>query len=209
MNVDFASVATIPLPENTEALIIRPAPPRERFSDEEFAQFCAQYPELRIEMNSEGEMIIMLPVVSDGGRRSFLLTGRFASWVEADGTGVGFDSSTDFTLPNGAKRSPDVAWIRRERWSGLSQEEQNEFAPICPDFVAELRSKSDRLSTLREKMAEYIANGAALGWLLDPLELKVHIYRPQMDVEVLDNPSEISGEPLLTGFRLDLRGILD
>ena len=150
MNVNFASVATIPLPENTEAVIIRPGPDQ-RFSDEEFAQFCAQYPELRIEMSSEGEMIIMLPVVSEGGKRNFKLTGRFFIWVEADGTGVGFDSSTGFTLPNGAKRSPDVSWIRHERWNALSDEQKDEFAPICPDFVVELRSRSDRLATLQEK----------------------------------------------------------
>ena len=207
MNVDVASVATIPILENVEALILRPAPPRERFSDEEFAEYCAEYPDLRIEMNREGEMIIMPPVVSEGGKRNFLLSGRFAAWVEADGTGVGFDSSTGFTLPNGAKRSPDVSWIRRDRWEALTAAERNEFAPICPDFVVELRSKSDRLSTLREKMTEYLANGAQLGWLLDPLEQKVHIYRPHSPVEVLDHPAEISREPLLSGFRLALGGI--
>ena len=209
MNVDFASVATIPLPENTEALIIRPAPPRERFSDAEFAEYCAQYPELRIEMNSEGDMIIMLPVVSEGGRRNFLLTSRFGAWVEADGGGVGFDSSAGFTLPNGAMRAPDVSWIRRDRWEALSEDQRNDFAPICPDFVVEMRSKSDRLSTLQAKMEEYISNGAQLGWLLDPLQHKVHHYRPHQPVESLDDPSQISGKPLLKGFVLRLDGILD
>src|SRR5437867_11362486 len=109
MNVNFASVATIPLPENTEAVIIRSGPPHQRFTDEEFAEFCARYPELRVEMTSEGDMIIMLPVVSEGGKRNFKLTGRFFVWVEADGTGVGFDSSIGFTLPSGAERSPDVS----------------------------------------------------------------------------------------------------
>ena len=138
------------MPENTEAVIIRPGPDQ-RFSDEEFAQFCAQYPELRIEMSREGEMVIMLPAVSERGKRNFKLTGRFFVWVEADGTGVGFDSSTGFALPNGAKRSPDVSWIRHERWDALSDEQKDEFAPICPDFVVELRSRSDRLATLQEK----------------------------------------------------------
>ncbi|HEY9232518.1 MAG TPA: Uma2 family endonuclease [Blastocatellia bacterium] len=205
----FAPVVTIGVPENIEALIIRAAPPRERFSDEEFAQFCAEYPDLRIEMSSEGEMIIMLPVVSEGGRRNFLLTGRFSAWVEADRTGVGFDSSAGFTLPNGAKRAPDVSWIRRERWDALSEAEKNEFAPICPDFVVELRSKSDRLATLQRKMEEYLANGASLGWLIDPLEKKVHIYRPGAPVDVLDQPSEIAGDPLLKGFVLKLDGIFN
>jgi Uma2 family endonuclease len=209
MNVDVASVDTIALPENVEALIISPAPPRDRFSDQEFAEYCAEHPDLRIEMNSQGEMIIMPPVVSEGGRRNFVLAGRFAAWVEADGTGVGFDSSTGFTLPNGAKRSPDVSWIRRDRWEALSEGERNEFAPICPDFVVEIRSKSDRLSTLREKMTEYIDNGAQLGWLLDPIEQTVHIYRPSAAVETLHKPSEISGEPMLPGFVLKLQNILD
>jgi Uma2 family endonuclease len=200
MKVDFASVDTIPIPENTEAIILRPAPPRDRFSDEEFSEFCAQHRDLRIEMNSEGEMIIMLPVVSDGGRRNFLLAARFGAWVEVDGTGVGFDSSTGFTLPNGAKRTPDVSWIRRERWEALSEKQRNDFAPICPVFVVELRSKSDRLKTLQAKMEEYVANGAQLGWLLDPLLHKVHIYCPGSPVEVRDNPSDISGEPLLKGI---------
>jgi Uma2 family endonuclease len=206
MNVDFASVATIPVPENTEALIIRPG--LRPFSDGEFTEFCAKYPELRIEMNSEGEMMIMLPVISEGGRRNFNLTGRFFAWVETDGSGIGFDSSTGFTLQNGAKRSPDVSWIKRERWDALTEEQKDSFAPICPDFVVELRSKSDRLRTLREKMEEYIENGAQLGWLIDPLEKQVHVYQPGDPVRVLDNPPEVSGDPLLKGFVLKLEGIL-
>ena len=207
MNVDFASVATIPLPENTEALIIRPG--LRRFSDEEFAEFCARYPELRIEMNSEGEIMVMLPLISEGGRQNFVLTGRFAAWVEADGTGVGFDSSTGFLLRDGAKLSPDVSWIRRERWDALSEEQKNDFAPICPDFVVELRSKSDRLRPLQEKMEEYMENGAELGWLIDPLEKKVHVYRPGAPVQVLEDPAELSGDPPLKGLVLKLEGILD
>lgn len=207
MNVDFASVATIPLPDNAEAVIIRPG--LRPFSDDEFAEYCAQYPELRIEMNSDGEMMIRLPVVSKGGRRNFNLTGQFFIWVQHDGSGVGFDSSTGFTLPNGAKRSPDLSWIKRERWKALSEEEKNDFAPICPDFVVELRSRSDRLRHLQEKMEEYMENGAKLGWLIDPRERRVHIYRVGAEVQVLEGPSEISGDPLLTGFVLKLDGILD
>jgi Uma2 family endonuclease len=207
MNVDFASVATIPLPEKAETLIIRPG--LRQFTDEEFTEFCSQNPDLRIEMNSEGELMIMLPVVSEGGRKNFVLTTRFGVWVAADGTGVGFDSSAGFTLPNGAKRAPDVSWIRRERWDALSDDQKNDFAPICPDFVVELRSKSDRLRPLKEKMEEYIENGAKLGWLIDPLERRVHIYRPDAQVEVLDNPSEVAGGALLKGFTLKLEGIFD
>ena len=209
MRVDFASMVTIALPENTEALVIRLGPLRQRLSDEEFEQFCAKYRELRIEMTSQGEVIVMPPVVSEGGNRNFTLTGRFFLWVETDATGVGFDSSTGFTLPNGAKRSPDVSWIRREHWDALSHTQKNEFALICPDFVVELRSKSDRLSTLQEKMEEYLANGARLGWLIDPLEKRIHVYRLSAPVEVLDNPPEVSADPLLKDFVLKLDGILN
>ena len=209
MQADLASMVTIALPENTASLTIRLGPPHQRLSDEEFEEFCAEYGEMRIEMTSEGEVIIMAPVASEGGKRNFTLTARFGVWVEADGTGIGFDSSTGFTLPNGAKRSPDVSWIRRERWNALSDQEKNQFAPICPDFVVELRSKSDRLAILQEKMEEYLANSARLGWLIDPLEKRVHIYRPDAPVEVLDNPPEISADPLLKGFVLKLDGILN
>ncbi|HEY7543954.1 MAG TPA: Uma2 family endonuclease [Blastocatellia bacterium] len=208
MSVSFDPM-TITLPEDIESVVLRPGPPSYRYSDEEFARLCARYPDLRIEMNSAGEMIVMPPVVAKGGRRNFTLTGRFGVWVEKDGTGVGFDSSTGFTLPNGAKRSPDVSWIRRERWDALTDEQKNQFAPICPDFVVELRSKSDRLSSLQEKMEEYISNGAQLGWLIDPLEKKVHIYRPGLEAQVIANPSKISGEGSLRSFTLYLDGIID
>jgi Uma2 family endonuclease len=182
---------------------------RRRISDEEFEQLCAQSPDLRIEMTGEGEIIIMPPVSPEAGHRGFKLTGRFGAWVEADGTGVGFEFSACFTLPNGAKRSPDMSWLRKERWDSLTLEQRNEFTHICPDFVAELRSKTDRLGTLQKKMKEYIANGAQLGWLIDPLRHRVHIYRPDAPVEILDHPTAISGEPLLPGFVLRLDGIID
>lgn len=208
MQVEFAS-AIIALPPNTEALIIHLGPLDTRLSDEEFEQLCAEYSELRVEMTSEGEVILMAPVATEGGKRNFTLTTRFGVWVEADGTGVGFDSSTGFTLPNGAKRSPDASWIKLERWNALPAQQKKTFALICPDFVVELRSGSDRLSTLQRKMEEYLANGASLGWLIDPLENKIHIYRPQTAIEILDNPTEISGAPLLTNFVLKLDGILN
>jgi len=195
------------LPEGIKA--VRVLPEEGRFTKEDFAAFCAENSDLRIEMTREGEMIIMLPVGSEGSRRNFKLTGRFAAWAENDRSGIGFESSAGFTLPNGAERSPDVSWIRRERWEALTKEEQQDFAPICPDFVVESRSKSDRLKTLERKMEEYISNGAQLGWLIDPKEKKVHIYRPDTPVDVLDNPTEVSGEPLLNGFALKLEGIID
>jgi Uma2 family endonuclease len=179
------------------------------FSDEQFEQFCAANPHFRIEMTKEGTMIIMMPMVPTGGNREFLLNGRFAAWVEADQTGWGFSPSTVFTLPNGAKRSPDISWICHERWEALSEKQKNSVTHICPDFVIELRSKTDRLRPLQNKMQEYIDNGAQLGWLIDPKEKKVHVYRPDTPIEILDNPAEVSGEPLLPGFTLKLAGIID
>jgi Uma2 family endonuclease len=135
---------------------------------------------------------------------NFELTGLFGHWVYADGTGVGFDSSTGFTLPNGATRSPDLAWVKRERWEALTPKQRQQFPPWCPDFVLELRSPSDALVTVQAKMQEYLDNGARLGWLIDPIEKRVSIYRPQAPVECLDNPQTISGDPVLPGFVLEL-----
>lgn len=200
---------TIAVLNGIETWVLQPDYPGRKLNDEEFEQFCAQNPELRIEMTSEGKMIIMLPVTGKGSNRNFQLTGRFWAWAEKDDSGVGFDSSGGFTLPNGAKRSPDVSWIRHERWEAISEPEKDEFVKLCPDFVVELRFKGDKLKTLQKKMEEYIENGAELGWLIDPLKNKVHIYRPGSPVEILDNPKEISGEPLLKGFTLKLEGIID
>jgi Uma2 family endonuclease len=195
--------------DSLPAMVVRLGPLRSRLTDEEFEKFCAQNPELRIEMTSEGTMIIMLPVTPEGSNRNFKLTTRFGVWTEQDGSGVGFESSAGFTLPNGAKRSPDVSWMRKERWDGLTPEQRNEFTHICPDFVVELRSKTDRLRTLQAKMKEYIANGAQLGWLIDPIRHQVHVYRADSSAEILDHPKSISGEPLLPSFVLKLDGIID
>ena len=200
---------TVSMPEGIQTVVMMPEIAHPRMTDAEFQEFCAQNPELRIEMTSKGELIVMSPVTGRGGNRNFFLTGRFFGWVERDNTGVAFDSSTCFTLPNGAKRSPDASWIRRERWEALTPEDQDEFPPICPDFVVELRSKSDRLKMLQEKMDEYILSGAQLGWLIDPLQKQVHIYRLNLPVEILHQPADVSGEPLLQGFVLNLAGILD
>lgn len=196
-------------PLDWESLIIRLGPLQQKLTDDEFFEFCRLNDELRIEMTSEGEMIIMMPPGSEGGKRNFNLAVEFGVWAKADGTGVGFDSSTVFKLPNGAKRSPDLSWIRRKRWEAIPKKQQKKFAPICPDFVVELRSETDRLATLKKKMEEYLANGALLGWLIDPLEKKVYVYRPDAAVEVLDNPPALSGEPLLNGLRLDLAEVLE
>ena len=191
----------------TEAwpLVLHLGPILQKMSEHEFFTFCQSNPEWRLERTQEGDLIVMPPSGGRSGARNFTLIGLFSQWVEADGTGLGFDSSTGFTLPNGAKRSPEVAWVKRSRWEALTAGEQEEFPPLCPDFVVELRSRTDDLGSLQAKMREYIANGAQLGWLIDPQEKTVYIYRPHDEVDCLENPATISGEPLLPGFTLDVQ----
>lgn len=176
-------------------------------SDDRFESFCRQNPDVEMEMTKEGELVIIPPTGGRTGNRNFSLIVVFGNWLEKDKKGVGFDSSTVFKLPNGAKRSPDLSWVKNERWEKLTDEEQEKFPPICPDFVIELRSKSDSLKNLQNKMNEYIENGASLGWLIDPWEKKVHVYRPNAEIEILENPKQVSGEPLLKGFALNVRKI--
>jgi Uma2 family endonuclease len=174
-------------------------------SDEQFLRLCQENPDLRIEMNARGELVIMPPTGMMTGVRNNRLGFHLEGWTRQNEFGLAFDSSTMFTLPNGAKRSPDASWIRRERWESLTKEQQEGIGPFCPDFVVELRSPSERLSVLEEKMQEYIDNGARLGWLIDPLEKRVYIYRPGQPVEQLDNPLTLSGDPVLPGFVLPVR----
>lgn len=169
-----------------------------------FFAFCQRNRDWRIERTGEGDLIIMPPTGGTTGQINFNLTGLFSAWVRSDGTGIGFDSSTGFTLPNGAERSPDLAWVRRSRWETLTEEERMEFPPLCPDFVVEIRLPSDRLAPLQTKMQEYIDNGVRLGWLLDAREKKVYVYRPNHPVEMLTQPETLSGEPILSGFVLPL-----
>jgi Uma2 family endonuclease len=139
------------------------------------------------------------------GQRNIRISRYLDVWAETDGTGFAFDSSTMFTLPNGAKRSPDASWVKRERWEALSEKQQEGTGPLCPDFVVELRSPSDRLPVLQEKMQEYIDNGAQLGWLIDPIDKRVYVYRSGQPVEQLDDPETLSGDPVLPGFLLPVR----
>jgi Uma2 family endonuclease len=178
-----------------------------KLSDEDFFEFCRENADLRIEMDKNGDIEIMPPTGSETGIKNFKLTGKFWVWVEKDGTGEGFDSSTGFRLPNGAKRSPDLSWVRLEKWNKISPAKRKKFAPLCPDFVIEIRSETDSLEKLQAKMTEYIENGASLGWLIDVKNKKVYVYRPNAEIEVLDNPTEISGEPILKGFTLNLNEI--
>jgi Uma2 family endonuclease len=192
-------------PTESNPFILHFGPVLRRLSDEDFFEFCQANRDWRIERTSNGDIIIMPPTGGETGERNFNLIGVFYAWVKSDSTGKGFDSSTGFTLPNGAARSPDLAWVKLSRWNALDEKEREKFPPLCPDFVVELRSPSDALAHLQEKMREYIDNGAQLGWLIDPGERKVYVYQPQAQVECLDNPATVSGEPLLRGFTLDVR----
>jgi Uma2 family endonuclease len=174
-----------------------------RLTDEQFYRLCQDNPDLRFELTAQRELVIMSPTGSKTGWRNSRINQRLANWTEKSGSGVSFDSSTGFTLPNGAKRSPDAAWVRREVWEALTDEQQEEFAPICPDFVIELRSAKDSLEGLQEKMKEYLENGTQLGWLFDAKNKGVYVYRPNQSVECLETPSSISGEPVLSGFLFD------
>ena len=176
-------------------------------NDEQFFEFCQANSDLRIERNNQGEVVFMPPTVTETGAINFNLAIEFGIWAKKDGTGKGFDSSTGFVLPNGAVRSPDLSWIKLEHWNALTDKQRAKFAHICPDFVVELRSESDSLPKLKEKMQEYIENGVTLGWLIDAIEKKIYVYRPAREVETLENPSEISGAPLLDGFVLSLKEI--
>ncbi len=178
-----------------------------KLSDDDFFEFCRENADARIEMDANGDIEIMPPTGSETGIKNFKLTTKFGVWVEKDGSGEGFDSSTGFTLPSGAKRSPDLSWIKLEKWNAIPKAKRKKFAPVCPDFVVELRSETDSLEKLQEKMKEYIENGASLGWLIDAGKRKVYVYRPEKEVEIMRNPTEISGEPLLKGFVLNLKEI--
>ncbi len=176
-------------------------------TEAQFLAFCEQNHEVRIERTAEGELEIMPPAGMYSGSKNADITSQLRIWARKDGTGVAFDSSTGFTLPNGAMRAPDSAWIPRSRLNELTTEDKRGFGRICPDFVIELRSGSDRLSVLRAKMDEYMENGARLGWLIDTQNRRVYVYRPDSEVEILDNPETVSAEPELAGFTLELADI--
>lgn len=173
-------------------------------TDDQFFQLCQNNRELRFERTANGDLIIMPPTGGETGNRNGRVNQQLFNWTDADGTGIAFDSSTCFKLPNGADRSPDASWIKLERWNALSDEEKQKFPPICPDFVIELLSPSDSLKVTQEKMREYINNGVRLGLLLNRKSRQVEIYRPGKEVEVLDSPVTVSGEDVLKGFVLNL-----
>lgn len=177
-------------------------------SDEQFFQLCQHNRDYQFERTASGELIIMPPTGSETSRRNADLTSQLRVWNRETKRGVVFDSSGGFTLPNGADRSPDASWVKKERWDALTPEQKDSFAPLCPDFVVELRSRTDSLKKLQEKMQEYIDNGAKLGWLIDRQNRRVEIYRPGQDVEIIENPATLSGEDVLPGFVLNLEEIM-
>ena len=200
------SEAILEQPTTVEGVVIHMRPALD-MTDEQFFLLCQQNRDLRIERTAQGDLIVMPPTGWATGDRNAEITTQLRVWAKQDGQGIATDSSTGFKLPNGAERSPDAAWVRRERLAALTREEKDRFLPLCPDFALELRSPTDKLATVQAKMAEYIANGAQLGLLLDPETRRVHVYRPGAEVEVIENPESVSAEPVLPGFRLDLREI--
>lgn len=178
-----------------------------RLTDEQFESLCRNHPDLNLEMSAEGELIIVPSTLPDTGWKNTKLITKTEIWSEKDKTGIVFDSSTLFTFPNGAKRSPDVSWVKREKWDKLSQSEREKFSRLVPDFIIELRSSTDSLKSLQTKMREYIENGVRLGWLIDPKNRKIYIYRTNHEVEVLTNPEKLYGEDVLSGFELNVREI--
>ncbi|MGB6301271.1 MAG: Uma2 family endonuclease [Rivularia sp. (in: cyanobacteria)] len=176
-------------------------------TDEQFFQLCLNNPDMRFERTASGRLIIMPPTGSITSDKNADLTCQLRNWNRKYKLGKTFDSSGGFKLPNGAERSPDASWVKIERWDALSEEEQERFAPLCPDFVVELMSPSDTLEKTRAKMKEYMENGASLGWLINRKQKQIEIYRLNKEVEIKDSPQTVSGEDVLPGFVLDLAEI--
>lgn len=194
------NVATINLPSTLELKI--------ELTDEQFFQLCQNNRDLRFERTAKGDLLIMPPTGGETSNRNARLTQRLMNWADTNELGIAFDSNGGFKLPNGADRAPDASWVKIERWNALTPEQRQKFLPLCPDFVVELRSPTDSLKATREKMQEYIDNGARLGWLIDQKNKRVEIYRQGQDVEILQSPTTLLGQDVLPGFVLDLNGIL-
>ncbi|MEG3894315.1 MULTISPECIES: Uma2 family endonuclease [unclassified Microcoleus] len=178
-----------------------------KLTSQQFYQLCEENPDLKLERSANGELIAMPPTGGETGKRNVKLTTQLDVWNEQTELGEVFDSSTGFTLPNKADRSPDASWVEKYRWDALTPEQREKFIPLCPDFVIELVSPTDSLKKTQEKMQEYIENGCRLGWLINRKKPEVEIYRPGRDVEILPSPQTISGEDVLPGFVLNLQKI--
>lgn len=180
---------------------------KRKMTTDEFWNFCAQNRNVNAELTKDGDVIIMPPTGFETSVQNSEFLLQLKLWAKKDKTGIATESNAGFVLPNGATRSPDAAWTLKTRIEEFSTEERKKFLPLCPDFVVELRSASDNLKDLQEKMEEYIENGARLGWLIDPKNKKVHIYRADGEVEIVENPDKVSGENILQKFELDLTEI--
>lgn len=186
------------------AIYLNLEPVVQELSHEQFYKLCMANKGIAMERSPQGELIIMAPVGGESGRKEASYIIDLGIWNRQTGLGEVFSSSTVFKLPNGGDRSPDAAWVQAERWNGLTPEQQTKFPPLCPDFVIELRSESDRLKPLQEKMQEYLDSGLRLGWLINPQGRTVEIYRFNQDVEIVQWPVELSGEAVLPGFVLHI-----
>lgn len=195
-----------PVPEMPPPLVLRLKPVIE-LSEDQLFELSSLNDDLRLELTAEGKLIVMAPAGGESSRRNMKLAIRIGAWSESDGTGVAFDSSGGFILPNGAIRSPDASWIERSRYEALTPQQRERYLPLCPEFVIELRSPSDRLGALQEKMVEYVENGARLGLLLDPVRKRVYVYKPGEPVRELADPEEVSADPVLPGFVLKPRDV--
>ncbi len=176
---------------------------------DEFYQFCQQNPDMWAELTSQGEVVFMPPAGGTSSAANALITAALIRWAMQNNDGVVFDSSAGFILPNGAVRSPDASWVRRQRLARLTRQQLERFLPLCPDFVIEVASPSDRLADLQTKMEEYITNGAQLGWLIFPDARTVYVYRLDQPAQRLNNVDKVDGAPVLAGFTLDLRPVWD
>lgn len=177
------------------------------WTDDEYFEFCREHEDLRFETNKDGDLIIMPPTGGETSDRNSELNMQLRLWAKENGRGKAFESNIEFILPSGAKKSPDASWVLKEKYYALTLEQREKFPPLCPDFVVELRSKSDRLKPIQDKMAEYVENGVRLGWLIDPYKKQVHVYRRNGEIEILENPKTVSGEDVLENFELDLTEI--
>ncbi|MBD1827722.1 Uma2 family endonuclease [Microcoleus vaginatus GB2-A3] len=178
-----------------------------KLTSEQFYQLCEENPELKLERNANGELIVMPPTGGETGRSNSKFNLQIGLWNEQTQLGEAFDSSTGFTLPNKADRSPDASWVEKSRWEALTPQQREKFIPLCPDFAVEILSPTDSLKKTQEKMQEYMENGCRLGWLINRKKREVEIYRPGQDVEVLQSPLTLSGENVLPGFVLNLQKI--
>lgn len=201
----MATIAPNPEVKTEDSMVLRFGPSL-RLSDDQLLELCSLNETLRIERTAEGDLE-MTPVGGGSETRNTEIVRQLSNWARSDSTGVAFGSSAGFVLPNGAMRAPDAAWVRRSRLTGLSRDQKEKFLPLCPDFVIEVRSATDRLAKQQRKLKEYMANGAALGFLIDPIARTAHVYRPGEPPQILQEPATLSADPILSGFVLQLEEV--